>query len=142
MSPLPPHQPKHLSLGSLEAEIIEILWTFGSATATQIHQQILSDPTRELAYGSVMTVLRRLEHKEWLTCDRRGRSLVWTPLISKTEARILKTHEQLQKFLEIGNPDVVAAFADSLDAASLEQIEAIAQRLKTIRESQEGDSCT
>nr|WP_322744467.1 MULTISPECIES: hypothetical protein [unclassified Coleofasciculus] len=43
----------------------------------------------------------------------------------------------MQRFLAVGNPDVIAAFADSLDQASLEQIEAIAQRLKAIRKARE-----
>jgi predicted transcriptional regulator len=43
----------------------------------------------------------------------------------------------LQQFLAIGNPDIVAAFADSLDRSSIEQIEAIAERLQAIRKAQE-----
>ncbi|MGF1537969.1 MAG: BlaI/MecI/CopY family transcriptional regulator [Elainellaceae cyanobacterium] len=141
MSPLPHHQPKHLSLGSLEAEIIGILWALGSGTAQEIHRHILSDPARELTYASVMTVLGRLEKKEWLACDRQGRAFVWTPRVSQHEAQVLKTHDHLQKFLQVGNPDVVAAFADSLDSDSIEQLEAIAQRLKAAREDRE-EPCT
>jgi predicted transcriptional regulator len=43
----------------------------------------------------------------------------------------------LNQFLAVGNPDVVAAFADSLDATSLEQIEAIALRLQAARQARE-----
>ncbi|MGF1514189.1 MAG: BlaI/MecI/CopY family transcriptional regulator [Elainellaceae cyanobacterium] len=141
MSPLPHHQPKQLSLGSLEAEIVGILWTLGPATAQDIHRHILSDPARELTYASVMTVLGRLEKKEWLACDRRGRAFVWTPRLSRHDVHLLRTHEHLKKFLTVGSPDVVAAFADSLDTASIEQLEAIAQRLKAVREDRE-EPCT
>ncbi len=141
MSPLPHYQPKQLSLGTLEAEIVEILWSLGSATAQQVHRHILSDPSRELAYGSVMTVLGRLEKKGWLACDREGRAFVWTPLVSQQAAQILETHNRLQTFLAVGNPDVVAAFADSLDTDSIEQLEAIAERLKAVRENR-GEPCT
>ncbi len=37
----------------------------------------------------------------------------------------------------MGNPDVVAAFADNLDRASMAQIEAIAQKLQAIRQAKE-----
>jgi hypothetical protein len=37
---------------------------------------------------------------------------------------------------------VVAAFADSLDQASLEQIQAIAQRLQAQRQAREDNGCT
>ncbi|MEO0928809.1 MAG: CopY family transcriptional regulator, partial [Cyanobacteria bacterium J06643_13] len=49
-------------------------------------------------------------------------------------------YEQLNDFLAVSNPDVVAAFADSLDTASLKQIEAIASRLNNIRRQREEQS--
>ncbi|MGJ3249275.1 MAG: BlaI/MecI/CopY family transcriptional regulator [Elainellaceae cyanobacterium] len=137
MAPLPNYRPKQLSLGPLEAEILSILWELKSATVKDIHDRILADPDRELAYTSVTTVLKRLTQKGWLTCDRSQRTFCWQPLVSKTDATLLQTHAQLQQFLKVGNPDVVAAFADSLDAASVEQLEAIARRLKAARDSRE-----
>ncbi|MDY7014825.1 MAG: BlaI/MecI/CopY family transcriptional regulator [Cyanobacteriota bacterium] len=137
MSPLPERRPQHLSLGPLETEILEILWELGSTTVKDIHERILADPDRELAYTSVTTVLNRLTQKGWLSCDKQQRAFVWRPTISRYEARVLKSHERLNRFLETSNPDVVAAFADSLDAASVEQIQAIAQRLQAVRQARE-----
>jgi predicted transcriptional regulator len=62
---------------------------------------------------------------------------VWQPLLSAAEAQALQAYEQLQQFLAIGNPDIVAAFADKLDRASIDQIEAIAQKLAAIRTARE-----
>jgi len=62
------------------------------------------------------------------------------PLISKAEANALQAYEQLNQFLAVGNPGIVAAFADSLDQASVEQLEAIAQRLQAIRKARENDA--
>jgi predicted transcriptional regulator len=137
MPALPPRRPKHLSLGPLEAEILEILWQLGSATVKDIHDRILADPDRELAYASVTTVLRRLSDKGWLVCDRQDRAYQWRPLVSRSEAQMLQAHDQLQRFLAVGNPDVVAAFADELDRASVEKLDAIAQRLKAARQARE-----
>lgn len=149
MSPLPDFRPKQLSLGPLEAEILEMIWELGSATVKDIHDRILADPDRELAYASVTTVLRRLTDKGWLICDKgdakersvlegnRQRAFVWRSLISRDEAKILKSHDQLRQFLRVSNPDIVAAFADELDRSSLDQLEAIAQRLKAARQARE-----
>jgi predicted transcriptional regulator len=137
MPPLPHPRPRQLSLGPLETEILQILWELGSATVKEIHDRILTDPNRELAYASVTTVLRRLTQKGWLACDRNDRAFRWRPLVSPEEAKILQAHEQLQRFLAIGNPDVVAAFADALDGASVDKLEAIAQRLKAARQARE-----
>ena len=137
MTPLPDRRPKTLSLGPLETEILNIVWELGYCTVKDVHERILSDPDRELAYTSVTTVLRRLTQKGWLTCERLGRAFTWKPLVSRQEAQVLQSHHQLNRFLAISNPDVVAAFADSLDAASCEQIEAIAQRIQAARRAKE-----
>jgi predicted transcriptional regulator len=137
MVPLPKHRPTNLSLGPLETEILHIVWELGAVTVKDVRDRILSDPDRELAYASVTTVLNRLTHKGWLKCDRQERSFVWQPLLSAAEAQALQAYEQLQQFLAIGNPDIVAAFADRLDRASIDQIEAIAQKLAAIRTAQE-----
>ncbi|EAZ89679.1 BlaI/MecI/CopY family transcriptional regulator [Crocosphaera chwakensis] len=133
MSPLPEYRPQKLSLGSLETEILEIVWDFGQATVKQIHDHILADPERELAYASVTTVLNRLRKKGWLKCCKTNKAFVWEPLVSREQAKTIQAYEQLQQFLAISNPDMVASFADSLDTTSLEQLEAIATRLQAIR---------
>ncbi len=137
MTPFPPYRPKKLSLGPLEAEIIEILWQLGATSATAVHQHILMDIDRELTYSSVSTVLKRLLKKGWVACDRQDRVHIWQVLVSERDAEILKAHEQLRQFLAVGSPEIVAAFADELDDASLAQIEAIAQKINAARHSRQ-----
>lgn len=137
MVPLPNYRPRRLSLGPLETEILKIVWELGCATVKDVHEQILTDPDRELAYTSVTTVLHRLTQKGWLVCDKSDRTFCWRPLVSHQEAQALEAYERLQRFLAVGNPDIVAAFADSLDQASLEQLEAIAQRIQLARRLRE-----
>ncbi len=138
MAPLPNYRPKQLSLGPLETEILNIIWELGAVSVKEVHEYILTDPDRELAYASVTTVLRRLTEKGWLTCDKTERTFIWSPLISKSDAKSLFVYHRLQEFLAIGKPEIVASFADSLDAASLEQLEAIAQRIQAARQAREG----
>lgn len=136
MSPFPAHRPNRLSLGPLEAEILEILWQLGTSPATAIHNQILADIDRDLTYSSVATVLRRLEQKGWIAKLRVGRAYHWKPLLSESSAKVLQSHERLQQFLAASNPDIVAAFADTLDQESLDQLEAITQRIQAARRAQ------
>ncbi|MDR9403351.1 MAG: BlaI/MecI/CopY family transcriptional regulator, partial [Halothece sp. Uz-M2-17] len=102
-----------------------------------IHERILSDPDRELAYTSVTTVLQRLTQKGWLKCHKQRRVFYWEAKLSREEAQALKAYEQLNQFLAVSNPDVVASFADRLDTDSLEQLDAIALRLRSIRQQRE-----
>lgn len=133
MAFLPKYRPKKLSLGPLETEVLEIVWKLKTVTVKSVHDRILSDPDRELAYTSVTTVLRRLTAKGWLKCTKKGRAFSWQPLISREQALAIKSYESLNGFLAISNPDLVASFADSLDTASLEQMEEITSRLREIR---------
>ena len=133
MSPLPDPQPRRLSLGPLEAEILDILWELGSASVKEIRDRIVASSGRELTNASVTTVLGRLHQKGWLACDRQSKAYFWHPLLSREEARILKAYDHLQQFLAVSNPDIVASFADELDETSLKQLEAIAQCIKQHR---------
>jgi predicted transcriptional regulator len=137
MSPLPEYRPQKLSLGPLEKEILEIVWKLAQVTVKDVHECILADPNRELAYTSVTTVLRRLTEKGWLKCCKQGRAFYWEALISREQAEAIAAYDHLNRFLAIGNPDIVASFADSLDTASLTQLEAIASRLQAIRQQRE-----
>jgi predicted transcriptional regulator len=137
MASLPEYRPKQLSLGPLETEILEIVWSLGSVTVKDVHDRILTDPDRELAYTSVTTVLNRLTQKGWLICNKNNRSFSWQAALSKSEARAIQAYEQLNQFLAVGNADVVAAFADSLDQTSVDQLDAIAQRLRAMRKARE-----
>ena len=139
MASLPKYRPKQMSLGPLEAEILNIIWELGSATVKDVHDRILADPARELAYTSVTTVLRRLTEKGWLVCDKRERAFYWQPMVTQQQAQAIKAHEQLHRFLAVGNPDIVAVFADSLDAASVEKLKLIAQRIDAARQAREKD---
>lgn len=137
MAPFPPYQPKNLSLGPLEAEIVAILWKLGPTSATAVHQHILTDIDRELTYSSVSTVLKRLIKKGWVSCDRTSRIHIWRSLVSRDQAKILQAHEQLHRFLAVGSPEIVAAFADELDDDSLAQMDAIAQKIQAARKARE-----
>jgi predicted transcriptional regulator len=143
MPNLPHYRPHQLSLGKLEAEILQIIWRLGTTTAKAIHDVILSDPDRELAYASVMTVLGRLEQKGWLKSRREKRSIYWQALVSEDEAQTLLAYTQLNRFLAISNADMVAAFVDDLDVPAQEKLQAIADRLQELRLKRQGDTpCT
>lgn len=133
----PSYRPKQLSLGPLEAEILNIIWDLQTVTVKDVHQRILTDPDRELAYTSVTTVLKRLTAKGWLTSEKSSKIHTWQPAITREQANALHAYDQLQSFLSISNPDLIAAFADELDQTTVDQLDAIAQRLKDLRAARE-----
>ena len=137
MTAIPNYRPKQLSLGPLEAEVLDIVWQFGCATVKDIHDRILSDPDRELAYTSVTTVLNRLTKKGWLVCDKEGRAFYYRPLVTKQQAQAIEAQEHLHRFLAVGSPEIVAAFADNLDRARVDQLKDVARRIDDARKARE-----
>ena len=137
MAPLPDCSPKNLSLGPLEREILAIVWELGEPTVRDVHSKILAQPDRELAYTSVTTVLNRLTQKGWLTCDKSNRIFRWTARLSRVEAQRLEAHAKLKEFLAVSTPELVAAFADSLDRASTDKMTEIARRLQAAKQERE-----
>ncbi|MEM8641845.1 MAG: BlaI/MecI/CopY family transcriptional regulator [Cyanobacteria bacterium P01_G01_bin.54] len=135
MPPLPDPRPQQLSLGPLEREILELLWELGTTTAKAIHDRILANPDRELAYTSVTTVLKRLSNKGWVSRDCQAKVHQWQANTSRAQAEMLWSHAQMEAFLAVSNPDIVAAFADSLDTTSLDKLDAIAAKLKALRQA-------
>ena len=144
MAPLPYHRPRQLALGPLEQEVLSILWQREAATVKDILDTILADPDRDLSQATVTTILQRLAAKGWVRREPvaesalgKGRKgYVWHPQVSQQEATLLQSHRQLEDFLAISNPEIVAAFADSLDASALDRLDAIARRLRTLRDTQ------
>ncbi len=72
-----------VSFTDRELDVMEVLWTSGSATVTEV-QERLADP---LAYTTVLTVLRVLEEKGHVRHEEDGRAHRYIPLVAQGEAR-------------------------------------------------------
>jgi predicted transcriptional regulator len=91
-------------LGQLQAEAMEIVWSLGEATVTQVHERILK--RRKVTYTTVLVALQKLEKKGWLETRREGRANVYKPLRTRETAsgNVLK---DLLKQAFGGNPQVL-----------------------------------
>lgn len=66
-----------------ELDLMTVLWELGSATVAEVRER-LSD---ELAYTTVLTVLRTLEEKGHVTHVEEGRAHRYIPKVEENEAR-------------------------------------------------------
>lgn len=66
-----------------EVEVMEVLWEKGSATVAEV-KDALED---EMAYTTVLTVLRRLEEKGYVGHEEEGRAHRYSARIERTAAR-------------------------------------------------------
>jgi predicted transcriptional regulator len=72
---------KSLALGSLESELMEILWSCGECSVRDVVPKL----SRPLAYTTVMTTLDRLFKKGLLGRRKSDRAFVYSPLFSRRD---------------------------------------------------------
>ena len=74
------------NLGPLERDVMSMMWRLKTASTRDIHRRFMKEG-RDLAYTTIMTVMRRLEQKGFLTHVVEGRTFIYRPLISEKATR-------------------------------------------------------
>lgn len=63
-------------LGETEMEVLQHVWDLGSASVGAVHARILD--TREVAYTTVMTVMKKLARKGYLSFEKDGNAYIYS----------------------------------------------------------------
>jgi predicted transcriptional regulator len=71
-------------LGELQSAVMEAVWNLGEATVSQVRDRLAVE--RELAYTTVLSVMQKLEKGGWLKHRADGRSYVYMPRRSRSDA--------------------------------------------------------
>jgi predicted transcriptional regulator len=85
-----------------EVEVMDVLWERGGATVAEV-RDALED---EMAYTTVLTVLRRLEDKGYVGHEEEGRAHRYHPLIQRQEVQE-SALERLTRRLFQGSPELL-----------------------------------
>ena len=91
-----------VTLGERELDVMAVLWEIGSGTVGEVREQLHV----ELAYTTVLTILRNLEAKDFVSHEEEGRAHRYFPKVARQSAqrsalaRLVNTlfhgsHEQL-----------------------------------------------
>jgi len=97
---------KSLHLTDAELRLMQVLWTKGSATVSEVLEALPPKPA--LAYSTVITTLRILENKGYVRHKKDGRAFQYEPLIGRQDARRSALHQVLDRFFE-GSPELLMA---------------------------------
>lgn len=92
-----PRQPS-ANLTDAELRLMEVLWERGSGTVSDVVDAL--DAKVPLAYSSVLTTLRVLERKGYLTHSKTGRAFVYRAVVGRDQARQRALSHLLRKFFE------------------------------------------
>ena len=122
-------EPSLSGLSRRERQIMEIVYSRGSATAAEVANGIPDPPTNT----AVRTLLRILEEKGHLKHAKRGREFVYQPTQPRKRAARTAFQRVLQTFFDGSLEQAVAAHLagpSKLSPEELERLEALIQQAK------------
>ncbi|GAB4316720.1 MAG: BlaI/MecI/CopY family transcriptional regulator [Candidatus Zixiibacteriota bacterium] len=101
---------------------MEILWDKGRATVGEVVENL--PKSRSLAYNTVLTTLRILEKKGYLTHEKDGRAFVYRPIVDRTKARRTALRYVMSRFFE-NSPELLVVNLlknEKLDSEEIERL--------------------
>lgn len=118
--PVPRHPSP--SLTDAELHIMRVLWDLGQATVGDVVARLERSP--KPAYNTVLTMLRILEDKGYVTHEKTGRAFSFLPLVAESEARRSALSLLLSRFFD-NSPERLVLSLLGRDAASTEEVEEV-----------------
>lgn len=112
------------ALGERELDVMAVLWELGSGTVTEVLDH-LGVP---LAYTTVLTVLRNLEAKEYVSREEEGRAHRYYPRVAQQAAQ-QNALSRLVTQLFGGSPEALIARLVEQHDVSPEELARLAREL-------------
>lgn len=88
-------------LGETEMEVLQLVWELGEATVNDVRDIILEE--RDVAYTTIMTVMKNLADKGYLKYRKEGVTYVYSAAKAPEEVRSSLLEELMGKVFE-GSP--------------------------------------
>jgi len=110
-------------LGDRELDVMGVLWDLGSGTVAEVRRKLPVD----LAYTTVLTILRNLEAKELVSHTTEGKAHRYVPRVARTAARRSALTRILDKLFH-GSPEQLVAQLvqdEQLSAQDLKRLRAL-----------------
>lgn len=98
----------HHTLSRREQQIMDVIYSRGQATATEVMENIPDAPS----YSAVRALLRVLEEKGHLRHKQDGQRYVYSPTVARERAKRSALRRVLQTFFDDSTEDAVAALLD------------------------------
>jgi BlaI family transcriptional regulator, penicillinase repressor len=92
------------TLTDAELRLMNVLWDGGAATVEEVIQRVDGEP--KPAHNTVLTLLRILERKGYVSHGREGRAFRFRPLVDRSGARRTALQYLLNRFFE-GSPGLL-----------------------------------
>jgi len=100
-----PRKPSNL-LTNAEHRIMEVIWSRGYATVADVVEALDGKD----AYTTILTLMRILKAKGYLSVRKEGRAHVYTPKVDRDTVARTAVHQLLSKFFAGSASELVLSF--------------------------------
>ena len=97
---------KATMLTNAEHRIMEVIWARGSATVAEVVEALEGKD----AYTTILTLIRILKAKGYLTSRKESRAHIFTPAVDRNTVARKATHQLLTKFFAGSPSELVLSF--------------------------------
>jgi predicted transcriptional regulator len=120
-------RPKSPNLTDGELRLMRVLWERGGASVGDVVESLKEQP--KPAYNTVLTLLRILEKKGYVTHRKDGRAFIFIPLLDKEHATRSALTALVNRFFE-GSPRLLMLNLLEDDQLSPEALDQLKQRIE------------
>jgi BlaI family transcriptional regulator, penicillinase repressor len=120
-------KPKSDVLTDAEQRIMRILWSRGEASVRDVTEAL--EDTYPVAYNTVLTLLRILTDKDYVTPRQEGRAFVYRPTVTRAEARSRAMRKLVSTFFE-GSPTALAQHLIRTENLSADELQSLKDELE------------
>ncbi len=129
-------KPKVRHLSRRERQLMDAIYSVGSATAAEIHERLAGDP----GYDSVRVTLRNLEKKGLVTHSKDGNRNVYRPTIPHDEAKDSALKHVVSTFFRGSSGGAILALLDLPEGGlTQEELDELAARVARARAEVKAD---
>ena len=110
-------------LTNLENEVMQAVWSAGTATVEAVHQVVSRN--RDLKEATIRTLLRRLEQKGYLTHESDGRAYVYQAVEPARNLAARAVRQIIDRLCQGSVEELVTGMVDAkvLDKTEIEKLE-------------------
>ena len=121
-------------LTKAEEEIMQIIWTLGPCTVSDIRTYIAEELKQEKPpHSSISTIVRILEKKQFLNHKAYGRTYEYHPLITKEAYSDFSLNKLVSDYFE-GSPNRLVSFLIKKKDLNLKDLNDLMNKLDNLNE--------
>jgi BlaI family transcriptional regulator, penicillinase repressor len=127
-------KPKSDVLTEAEQRVMRVLWAKGEASVREVTDEL--EDSYPVAYNTVLTILRILTDKNYVTPRQDGRAFIYKPMVTRAEARSRALRKVVSTFFE-GSPTELAQHLIRTENLSADELQSLKDELDSVS-SEEG----